>query len=105
MQTLDTTSPTADQSITRAVWKFPVPFPGPDVFSIEMPASATMLTVQVQHGEPQIWALVIPSGAVEEKTFRIAGTGHLITEPIKGYVGTFQVASGSLVLHVFEVWR
>ena len=85
------------------VWKFPVPFPGPDVFEIEMPQHAEVLTVQVQHGELQMWAYCNPSFALVPRHFRIAGTGHPITDEIQKYVSTFQIAGGILVFHVFEV--
>jgi hypothetical protein len=56
-----------------------------------------------KYGEPQIWALVEPDQPEAEVWFRIAGTGHPITDDIKRYVGTFQIDRGSLVFHVFEV--
>jgi hypothetical protein len=97
-------APTSSQSSTRTVWKYAMPFgSGPDTFSIEMPAGADVLTVHVQNGAPQIWALCDPTAPDETRHFRIAGTGHPIGEDIKGYVGTFMVAGGSLVFHVFEV--
>ena len=93
----------ANRRPARAVWKFGVPLPGPDLFTIDMPECAELLTVQVQHGEPQVWALVTPGNPIESRTFRIAGTGHPIAEHVEEYVGTFQMLSGSLIFHLFEV--
>jgi hypothetical protein len=90
-------------SAARTVWKFPVPFPGPDAFTIEMPAGAEVMAVHMQHGQPQMWALVDPSRPAEARRFRIAGTGHPINEQIEQYVGTFLMYEGELVFHVFEV--
>lgn len=90
---------------TKVVWKYPVPFPGPDLFTIRMSEGAEVLTVQLQHGGPQIWVLADPSGPnmAEARHFRIAGTGHPISEEITKYVGTFQYAGGALIFHLFEV--
>lgn len=96
-------SDTPQHTTQKAVWKFGFPFPGPDTFSIDMPGFAVPLTVQIQHGEPQIWALVTPSGVKRPHRFRIAGTGQPITEALKGHVGTFQIAGGNLIFHVFEI--
>lgn len=89
----------------KEVWKFAVPFRGPDVFTIDMPGDAEPLSVQIQHGEPQIWALVSTDALPMPRTFRIAGTGHPIGETVRRHVGTYQMAGGSLVFHVFEVER
>lgn len=41
---------------TRQIWKYPVHLTGE--FGAHMPQDAEILTVQVQHGQPQMWALV-----------------------------------------------
>lgn len=100
--------PSSDSSMPRAVWKFPIPWPPAlDTFDIWMPADAQPLSVQVQHGEPQMWALVTPptsttSIQTRQRTFLIAGTGHPIPENVS-HIGTFQMMGGSLILHLFEV--
>jgi hypothetical protein len=87
----------------KTVWKYPVTIG--DEFTLEMPLAAKVLTVQVQHGAPYLWALVDPANvdAMRTRRFRLAGTGHPIedTDGLK-YVGTFQMFGGSLVWHVFE---
>jgi hypothetical protein len=92
---------TRDSTTTLTVWKFPIPFPPrSDVFEIEMPAGAQPLTLQMQYGEPQIWALCDPAAPKVATPFRIAGTGHPIEGDVQ-YLGSFQVANGALVFHVF----
>jgi hypothetical protein len=90
-----------------AVWKYPIAWPpADDRFSIVLPPLTQVLAIQVQHGIPCVWALVDPTRhPVDERWFRIAGTGHEIADRIvgQGYIGTFQLLGGSLVLHVFEV--
>ena len=77
-----------------------------DSFHLEIPIGAEILTVQVQRGVPQIWALVDPSLQNEVRTFRLSGTGHPVDvsdyrDDLK-YIGTFQIDSGYLVFHLFE---
>ena len=83
------------------VWKFPVRWD--DSFSAEMPKSAKVLTVQMQNSDPQMWALLDPTEPRRTRTFRLAGTGHLIKQAANEleYVDTFQTEG--LVFHLFEV--
>lgn len=86
----------------KTVWKFP--FPTEDTFAITAPAGAEFLTVQVQLGNPTLWALVDPDAPKRTYTFRHAGTGHPIADGETGaYLGTYQLQGGRLVFHVFEV--
>ncbi|MBQ8969210.1 MAG: hypothetical protein IJ064_05720 [Bacteroidaceae bacterium] len=70
-----------------------------------MPKGAKILTVQIQSGQPCIWAAVNPSSFENEtRRFRIAGTGHPVEDAIiENYIGTFQMCDGKLVFHVFEI--
>lgn len=70
--------------------------------TIDMPHGAKILTVQMQHGEPQLWALVDPGAKTYPRTFHTYGTGYTLPDYPGKYVGTFQMAVGSLVFHVFE---
>ena len=87
----------------RVVHKYP--FPIEDHFRLELPLGAKVLSVQVQRGQPCLWALVTPSTPLGERFFRLAGTGHEITqEPSRlKHVGTFQLHDGAIVFHLFEV--
>ncbi len=76
-----------------------------DNFSIDMPKNAKILTVQEQHGDAQMWALVNPNAKIETRNFRVAGTGHPINEGLNSleYLGTFQFHNGDFIGHVFEI--
>lgn len=86
------------------IWKFPLVIDGEQV--VEMPIGAEILTVQMQHGFPFMWALVDPEAGRESRTIRIIGTGHHFGPPVESlalrYISTIQTDSGLLVWHVFE---
>jgi hypothetical protein len=82
------------------VYKFPLTLG--DWTSVPMPEGADVLCVQVQHGEPFVWARITVGNPPILRHFRIAGTGHDLGSNVGRYVGTFQMAGGGLVLHVFE---
>ncbi len=67
-----------------------------------LPKGAQVLTVQIQGGEPFIWARVDPDGDVIERAFVWRGTGHDLDGTEGSYVGTVQLMGGSLVFHLFE---
>jgi len=85
----------------KVIWKWALPIQ--DVVVIDMPVDAQPLTVQVQNGGPQLWAMVDPDVEWGSRTLRIYGTGHPIHEAPGQYIGTFQFANGALVFHVFDV--
>lgn len=81
------------------VFKYELPVT--DIFTLELPQEAEVLTVQVQYGKPCIWARVNPDAKTEERKFRIAGAGNDVEADAR-YIGTFQLENGSLVFHLFE---
>ena len=85
------------------VFKYTIPVE--DYFSLNLPEGAKILTVQEQHGDAHIWALVNPDNPTETRNFRLAGTGHPIKESpdTLDYIGTFQLAGDSFIGHVFEM--
>ena len=84
----------------EAVYKYPLVVT--DRQLVKMPKEAKILTVQVQNGEPQRWALVNPDNETEEVPIRIHGTGHKITDADRlAYIGTFQMPRYGLVFHAF----
>lgn len=93
--------------MTKAIWKFA--FDTADEVDIELPGGAEILAVQVQQGQPCLWALVDPSEPLKAVRFRIYGTGHPIPtygamDHIYGkYVGTYQMRDGHLVFHMFRM--
>lgn len=83
----------------KSVWKVPLVID--DAQTVTLPVGAELLTVQVQRGEPCLWARVDPRGTLGDITIRLAGTGHPIDDDVGDYVGTFQMHDGDLVFHVF----
>ncbi len=69
---------------------------------ISMPKGAIVLSVDVQDGHIQIWALVDPEAPKEPRGFRMAGTGHPVEDAIASmrFIGTVQM--GEFVWHIFE---
>ena len=70
--------------------------------TVQMPAGAVVLTVQMQHDRPRIWVRCDPSKPTVDRKFYTHGTGHRIMDVTAQYVGTYQTHNGALVLHVFE---
>jgi len=86
------------------IFKYPVPIE--DHFALELPKDAKILTVQIQRDTPQLWAMVDSETEKETRHFRLSGTGHPLGDDylrIINYVGTFQIESGALVFHLFEI--
>lgn len=86
----------------KTIWKYELNIC--DRQTIEVPASARMLTLQTQGDSPRIWALV----DTEEKEsvrreFHTFLTGGILPESDNlEYIGTYQILGGSLIYHVFE---
>lgn len=78
-----------------------------DTTGIAMPIGADILALQVQYGEPCIWALVDPNAPTEQRIFKVFGTGHEVPVDSESlnYIGTFQLLEGQFVGHVFELVR
>ncbi len=88
----------------KMIWKFHIPDPSSQIVSIEMPIGAEILTVQMQGDEPCLWAVIDPSHGKETRTFRWAGTGHLLGT-VGSYIGTIQMLGGGLIWHFFLMDR
>lgn len=84
----------------KQIWKYQLTTT--DEVSVNMPRGATILSLQVQHGRPCIWALVDPPAPNVTRRFRIFRTGHRIDGLDRQFIGTFQVDNGNSVFHVFE---
>lgn len=84
----------------RQIWKFQLETT--DLQSVEMPDGAKVLTVQVQHGTPCIWAECDTEAEKEKRWFRTFGTGHPMPDKPGEYIGTYQLNGGDLVFHVFD---
>lgn len=73
-----------------------------DTTELRMPQGAQILSVQIQHDIPCVWALVDPGAKVVTRTLRLAGTGHTLPDDPGVYIGTFQVHTVALVFHLFD---
>lgn len=92
--------------MSKVIWKFDLkPNEGDEMVAVvNMPVGAQVLTVQMQYGEPRLWALVDPNAPKADRRFQVVGTGHKFNpKPSAHYLGTFQMQSGAFVFHVFEV--
>lgn len=87
--------------MSTSIWKFPIRVD--DEIVIDMPRSARILHVGVQNGQPHIWAMVDTKAPMVDHHFAMRGTGHP-AEGLEGllFVGTFMMASGALVFHLFD---
>lgn len=87
----------------KRIYKYTIPVE--DSFSLELPQGAKILTVQEQHGKPQIWALADQGSPTEIREFCVVGTGHPIDEDevTLDYIETFQLFGGNFIGHLFEI--
>ena len=84
------------------LYKYPLDLSCEQPQSLSLPAGAKILSMQVQHGRPCLWALVEPNAASECWTVRIVGTGAPFElQPHEAYLGTVQMNDGALVWHAF----
>ena len=89
----------------KTIWKFSVP--DESVFSLSMPKDSKILTINVQQGDPFIFAMVDSSKTYEFRKFQLIGTGQDIEDIAKApnnfkYIGTFFTNDETLVFHLFE---
>lgn len=88
----------------KRIWKYEVPVT--DRPSLQLSLGAKLLHFGVdQYGDVTLWILIDDEQAVEERNFRIYGTGRPIPEEdlqSLGYIGTAMTPAG-LVWHLFEV--
>ena len=87
------------------IWKFPLNVIHTQ--EVEMPQHAKILTIQLNKGEPCLWAAVVPTAPKEKRVFITYGTGHEVREiTLFPYLGTYQIEQGDvpfpLVFHVFD---
>jgi len=103
--------------MTHSVYKYEIPIQ--DNFTLDMPAGAQVLHVDVQTQKvisegahlpvaretPYLWALVNTDDPVMKAyNFRLVGTGHAVENRNNlEHVGTFLLQGGGLVFHLFGV--
>jgi hypothetical protein len=87
------------------IWKYPIDcdkLTNDGLLLLELPLGAEILTIQLQHKSPTLWAKVDTSLPLEVRRIHVYGTGHTIQRVPLTYLGTVQMYSGGLVLHFFE---
>jgi hypothetical protein len=84
------------------IWKYELRL-NPGTMLVEMPCGARVLSVDMQHGAPVLWALVQSDAAVTPRKLTLCYTGVECSDDVLGaaFVGTVQTSHG-LVLHVFD---
>lgn len=85
--------------MSRVIWKYPLVLQPANV--LEIPAGASILTIQTQGRVPVLWALVDPAAALEKRYIMMAGTGFS-APPRAAHLATTQHYDGALVFHWFE---
>jgi len=91
--------------MTREVWKYTLR-PETDDVRLLVPACATVLSAQMQHGQIAMWLLVDPRAEKVQTEFYVTGTGQpMYAEAFAStFVGTVQDDDG-LVWHIFANLR
>jgi len=69
---------------------------------LTIPASAKVLTVNLQGGQPHLWIELDTDAPKIQRYFTSFGTGHEIDVPTKAFIGTIFFPDG-FVFHVYEV--
>lgn len=69
---------------------------------VKMPLTAKIMTLQLQEGNPCMWALVDPAEELVDRTFDTYGTGQQLPGGYQEYVGTYVLDEMEYVGHVFE---
>lgn len=83
------------------IWKYEIgAIPG--CFTVQIPKSADVLTVQMQGNIPVMWCRVNPRAHREVRAFFVVGTGIGFDAERLTYVQTWQDSRRSLVWHLFE---
>jgi len=87
--------------MARRIFKYPLKVT--DRQHIAMPLNTELLGVQVQHGQPVLYAIVNDARAKHNYEIITVGTGQELPAGLEAddYVGTYQLEGGDLVFHVF----
>ena len=84
----------------KKIFKYPIPVD--DKITLSLPINSDILSVQIQKGEPVVYALVSSAFKMNrDRKLELYGTGMEVPE-YREYIGTFQMLNGGLVFHLFE---
>jgi hypothetical protein len=95
----------------QTVYKYELPLLSNDKFTLEMKKNAKIIHCDTQHDQGCIWAIIDTDEISEVRYFRRYATGEPLESyfgspaPVGdngGFVGTFLLADGRLVYHLFE---
>ena len=89
------------------VHKFPLSMKA-GIQEVQMPGAARILKIDLQHGEPMIWALVNDGIRIlEPRKFIVIGTGHPLLDGCMADADNYRhidtVQAGHFVWHFFEI--
>jgi len=91
----------------KTIYKYSIPLLAAK-FDVDLPVGAMILSFQIQDKVPCIWAMIDKKATIEQRHFRIYGTGWPIEKIPKDlnlhYIGTIQT-NGGLVWHLFEIGK
>lgn len=86
----------------RTIYKFPVS--PEDALEVALPEGAKFLHVAEQRPEEvAMWFEVDTDKPAKLRSFTIYGTGHSMSKENQTYLGTFILAGGDLVFHLYEL--
>lgn len=74
-----------------------------DLNCISMPRGAEIISCQAQNEQLCLWARVHPQAKMDDRVFRIYGTGHQLPSYWGDHIHLATVQIRSLVWHVYEV--
>lgn len=71
---------------------------------IQVPIGTEILSVQMQHDQPCMWALVDPEAKLFNIRILCYGTGWEVQDHVTGlnYLGTVQIDEGHEIYHFFR---
>jgi len=85
------------------VWKYELQI-FDNVQTISMPKFSQIVNVGMQKRKLCMWVEVDEREDMEERYFRVFGTGHPIDISVKDYIGTGMDDGLTLVWHIYEVF-
>jgi len=89
---------TKSNFMSEVIFKYPLKTM---VSIIEIPASAKILCVQMQHGVATIWVQLAKDDPTTKRSFAFVGTGSELPSQCKTYIGTIQ--DDGYVWHIYEI--